>query len=397
MKNCDIIKTDDSGHYWGVFPRYPWLNFDYGIAPMKVNRLICTVTRSGKRVKPADLFANGTSSLIIIDRQISLGRGVQITWDSQYEGLKYRHYSAGDYFDTVSNPAFSTPYSSSSIQAILHNRVRAKLKDGSLQLPVDLIELGKTRVMLTSAILDSLKFARQLRSGRALGDFIRDLQDPRDRAARKLANRWLEFQYGWKPTMASIYDTTALLAKKISTGLDHYGKVKFRETGNQSELRTYNSIYVRRQTDYTTFGSASFRYRLSDPKLLQLQQAGFTNPLAVAWELIPFSFVLDWFVDIGGYLNRMDAALGIDSLYVNTLTGYKYIQNAHFEPRNNPATYDRGGSNTTGIRVYTYIERQSTARKLSNTFTGFRPFTNEKVRLTSALALAYQQFLRFKR
>lgn len=397
MKNCDIIKTDSTGRYWGVYPQAPWNNFDYGIAPMKVNRLICTVNRGGKRTKPVDLFANGTSSVIIIDRQISLGRGVQNLWDSQYRGMNWRHYSPGDFFGTVSNPTFSVPYNAGSIQAALHNRVRAKLKDGSLQLPVDLIELGKTRVMVTSAILDSLKFARQLRSGRAFGDFIRDLQNPRDRAARKLANRWLEFQYGWKPTMASIYDTTALLAKKISTGLDHYGKVKLRETGNLTDVITQDGMYIRRQTDYTTFGSASFRYRLSDPKLLQLQQAGFTNPLAVAWEIIPFSFVLDWFVDIGGYLNRMDAALGIDSLYVNTLTGYKYVQNARFQPRDNPPTAFRGGSNTTGIRVYTYIERQATVRKLSNTFTGVRPFTNEKVRLTSALALAYQQFLRFKR
>jgi hypothetical protein len=38
---------------------------------------------------------------------------------------------------------------------------------------------------------------------------------------------------------------------------------------------------------------------------------GLTNPLAIAWELVPFSFVLDWLVPVGTWLQSLDATLGV--------------------------------------------------------------------------------------
>jgi hypothetical protein len=34
----------------------------------------------------------------------------------------------------------------------------------------------------------------------------------------------------------------------------------------------------------------------------------------VAWELVPFSFVLDWFIPIGSYLSQLDASAGMEFL-----------------------------------------------------------------------------------
>jgi hypothetical protein len=33
------------------------------------------------------------------------------------------------------------------------------------------------------------------------------------------------------------------------------------------------------------------------------------NPASIAWELMPYSFVVDWFYDIGGMLRRFESAL----------------------------------------------------------------------------------------
>lgn len=35
---------------------------------------------------------------------------------------------------------------------------------------------------------------------------------------------------------------------------------------------------------------------------------GLLNPLEVIWELVPFSFVADWFLPIGDYLSALDAS-----------------------------------------------------------------------------------------
>jgi hypothetical protein len=40
---------------------------------------------------------------------------------------------------------------------------------------------------------------------------------------------------------------------------------------------------------------------------------GLTNPALVAWELVPFSFVVDWALPIGDWLSSLDAMLGYDS------------------------------------------------------------------------------------
>lgn len=41
------------------------------------------------------------------------------------------------------------------------------------------------------------------------------------------------------------------------------------------------------------------------------QQLGLTNPVSLAWELMPYSFVVNWFVDIGSFLSQFDAFSGL--------------------------------------------------------------------------------------
>lgn len=48
--------------------------------------------------------------------------------------------------------------------------------------------------------------------------------------------------------------------------------------------------------------------------LMRLEQFGLANPAVVAWELVPFSFVADWFVGVGDYLAAQTALLGLEVL-----------------------------------------------------------------------------------
>jgi hypothetical protein len=42
-----------------------------------------------------------------------------------------------------------------------------------------------------------------------------------------------------------------------------------------------------------------------------LKNTGLSNPLSVAWELVPWSFVVDWAYPVGTFLNNLDFDLGI--------------------------------------------------------------------------------------
>jgi hypothetical protein len=45
-----------------------------------------------------------------------------------------------------------------------------------------------------------------------------------------------------------------------------------------------------------------------------------TSPASLAWELVPFSFVVDWFVDLRGVLRAIDAAIGFTPYQIVSFT-----------------------------------------------------------------------------
>jgi hypothetical protein len=52
-------------------------------------------------------------------------------------------------------------------------------------------------------------------------------------------------------------------------------------------------------------------YVIASPLQSFLGQTGFTNPINLLWEILPFSFVVDWFTGIGPYLESLSAWDGL--------------------------------------------------------------------------------------
>lgn len=49
-----------------------------------------------------------------------------------------------------------------------------------------------------------------------------------------------------------------------------------------------------------------------------MAQLGLLNPEIVAWELLPFSFVADWFIPIGSYLEARSITKMVTGLYTTS-------------------------------------------------------------------------------
>jgi hypothetical protein len=58
--------------------------------------------------------------------------------------------------------------------------------------------------------------------------------------------------------------------------------------------------------------SGYFSGRLSNPSLAQLNGTGLLNPALLYWELMPYSFVVDWFIPVGDVLASLTAGLGLE-------------------------------------------------------------------------------------
>lgn len=121
---------------------------------------------------------------------------------------------------------------------------------------------------------------------------------------------WLEYQYGWRPLISDLqnavdaYNQGTLTNKKPvfhCTRMIQYpvpkppiGRPVFSVTGG-------GTISVFTRMDWV----------VSDSHWDQLKQIGYSDPLTIGWELLPFSFVVDWLVPVGTFLEALQAHVGL--------------------------------------------------------------------------------------
>jgi hypothetical protein len=134
--------------------------------------------------------------------------------------------------------------------------------------------------------------------------------------SKSLAENWLEMQYGWKPLLSDAKGAAENLARiRLSDRVVCQIKASANQIETKSTPITFNSKEVGRslweRRTQTKFG---LRYRMDSALATFLAQSGFTNPLNLAWEVLPFSFVVDWFAPIGPYLEALHAWDGLSFL-----------------------------------------------------------------------------------
>lgn len=133
--------------------------------------------------------------------------------------------------------------------------------------------------------------------------------------SKRIANHWLEYQYGWKPLLSDIYGSAELLARQAVSPRKPHGSIKVKIPisktstvyGPRSGLPHFVFDY---QSSLHMSVTVQADYVLDDEASSVLAETGISNPLALAWELLPFSFVVDWFIPVGTYLGNLTAQDG---------------------------------------------------------------------------------------
>jgi hypothetical protein len=226
-----------------------------------------------------------------------------------------------------------------------------KLKDSSVNLAQAYAEREETAKTIANTVTTLAKSYSALRRGNfkdaavALGLASKSSK----RAGRKFvteyksnvtsgaANGWLALQYGWKPLLDDVHGAATALAKANLAGEN--GNTVFatasgnaREKFDTRDKITYvipsdysGSDVVTRSRTASIVVRAQCRYARSSPPVSDLASLGITNPALLAWELIPYSFVVDWFLPVGNWLSSLDATVGLSfqSGFISTLTKYE--------------------------------------------------------------------------
>lgn len=293
----------------------------YTFGPATSGTVNRTVTRpvSTKRRKPAGWLyplpysfdkavgqrCNGTQYSEIRHGDVSTG---YVEFRSTYSGTMP---ASDDPTCLSAYTALPLDTSLTTLRSRAETRALLRLKDQRINLGV---ALGETRQLSKQIGTTATRIARAYSSLRK-GQW-RNAARTLGVRARSQPENWLELQYGWKPLLSDIHGAAQAVSERnkerdwvVTVASTERDKAFDGPLDYVANPRLF--VYYRVRGSRGVSVSVRLDYHPSSFDYAHLPAAlGLTNPLEVAWELVPYSFVVDWFLPVGNWLSTLDATLG---------------------------------------------------------------------------------------
>lgn len=194
----------------------------------------------------------------------------------------------------------------------------------SANLAQDFAQIGQTTRLITDTCKRLVKAVTALKKGNIPGavNALWSGHMPRFHGkgpsiTKSVANNWLQLQYGWKPLLQDVRGTMESLSRLNNASSPLVRRVTASARVEQTKVtpiphRVISSLQAGNHS-VTTSTRAKYvlRYKIDDKLKAFLAQTGFTNPINLLWEILPFSFVVDWFNPIGPYLETLSSWDGL--------------------------------------------------------------------------------------
>lgn len=139
---------------------------------------------------------------------------------------------------------------------------------------------------------------------------------------------WLSTRYGWRPLINDIKNIIGLVQRwgtekqERHTG-SSFGGYSFTDTNLELDLPGVNEVRYRKVVDTIEVNPRACV--VADIVIPAIQ----INPIQTGWELIPFSFVVDWVLNVGKTIAALSVLVGATS-YV-ACKGFKITVTREFE------------------------------------------------------------------
>lgn len=184
------------------------------------------------------------------------------------------------------------------IQNMAINKAMSSFMSGKQQLAADFGQRQKSIDMITKRVRQAYDVLRFVKKGN-LYAAVRTLKGGRAPVSKKLAHLRLEFVYGWRPLVQTIYDVSQ---KEFPPNPEMY----ISECVTKPFMESYGNM----RTEGRVRATYSMLVEMTAPVTASASKLGLVNPASVAWELVPFSFIVDWFIPISTYLDSLTAFSG---------------------------------------------------------------------------------------
>jgi len=136
--------------------------------------------------------------------------------------------------------------------------------------------------------------------------------------AKSFASRYLEFHFGWEPLYKDIFDTVEIFTKPVKVG--HVAGSATRRHSLQRIL--WPSADVTQENTHTGIIRVKVGALVSveNPNLVLAQRLGLLNPASIAWDAVPWSFVVDWWGNVGNVIASLTdlSGFGLKEAYTST-------------------------------------------------------------------------------
>lgn len=216
--------------------------------------------------------------------------------------------SVGVVFDT-SNPAkavddLCAPYSSES--EIAQTKAWANISVSEMQAWASLGEFPETVKMIADILKTVYRAFFAVKRG-DVGNLRKELKAIKD-MPKHAADLWLMWRYGVRPLIGEVQALLKILSMKPVTGKRSTFRGKYLVDGSNTLTETFSHASwsgggAGWDFKTTTVESRVFRAGV----MVQIEQdinsaaaiLGLDDPIVGAYELIPCSFILDWFINVG--------------------------------------------------------------------------------------------------
>lgn len=194
------------------------------------------------------------------------------------------------------------PISTSQYNAV-YARWVGKLRRGDASMGVTIASWRQSRSM----IVDRL---------RKIGDFLdhrrrQVARKPWLNRRRQVANDFLEGEFGWLPLVSDIHAALTSVCGDAIPPQWCRASARFSDSWTET---TYQSGSVSNRRVFTgnsrcTIGA---KVEIGNPNLWLANRLGIINPAVVAWDLVPWSFVVNMFVNVNQVLESLTDLVGLE-------------------------------------------------------------------------------------
>lgn len=197
---------------------------------------------------------------------------------------------------------------------------KARSKVSEFNFGESLVEFNETANLVTSRLRDALSLFRNIKRGnwealRKQGyQFSKDVRSVSD-GSKRLSKGYLEAQFGWQPILSDIHSAIEAYGRTVSTKGDRVlkrsGNNRVREYVDPSNL-SRGKFY---DPDQLLEANATYGGSVRSPVAYELNRLGLANPALMAWNKLPFSFLVDWFLPISPILGSLTAGMGLRDVF----------------------------------------------------------------------------------